>query len=666
MVSEVLIDPIAVAEPNLKVAVRRPENYQAEAIEALGSIGGEIVLGVQSNRANRAVEQNVQTYQAVAEAKRRGATYDPETNSMTGGNIDQELQRQLEDVRTRSDETFRGIALATEQGAYHGGKQTELAIENSIRKLVSQTPGFEREIRGTAASVLGYDPTGFAIRQILDIDDPRDQTRNENPYLKTYFDIRAALPLLNQVQGVDMTEAEIDKVASGSARRQLNNDVLTTKLENGDLTADEAATAFINNTASPLQLYIGSFSQRAASGNLDSKLSNNDSKILSADMMKFRDQEFEKIIQNASKGGNFVSSTQRKKLKEEWDARWNPTIELVGNLTKTKFLEENLKEISLLTEVQGWDMAPEVMFMKNAFGDTIAGTMIEIMNNVNTEEQASLLYKHYPWLNNTVARKGKDGVVKDLSNRARAILEGVQTNEDGSSTSTGEPELDAQYDALVIQELWGDSVRSGDKRATSELFGRISENQPETALSLVAADKNSFNYLNPEQRTNVAAQSGLLVTETAKLVAQEGYILRLSSSEEVLNRTFLPNQRDSSLYKQRASVIGAGRFEVFDRDGNLAKFAQDFTTRLNTEVVPIMSRPQWLQIFSGQTGYTFEDFAREATNVSEKLSDQERIIYLESEIGYLNRRKEQGAFKVDSSIQEYQKELESLRGTASE
>ena len=360
MANEVLIDPIATETPDGRITIRDGDRAKARAIEAAGNITGDAISGYQQGKARKAVETSTESFQAIAEAKSLGGYYNEDLGGYmfpegTDPEKSQQLITQLENVRKKAKDEFKAIALASEQGVYHGSMQTRLEIERKIRNLSSQTPGFSEEIRRTAASVLGYDPTGFAIRQILDIDKPDDSAPEETKWVKNRREKMDWIRAQALTSGTPISEAAIESEATRLTNIEFQNEITQSRVAAGDMNADIASTKML--TLTPMEALWGVIQRKSAEQGEGFNLS--DVNILRAELTKERDRQFAALVQASTANGQYpMSSKAQDDLFNRLDRRYQEVIKELPNLTQNNFLKDNLENVTLLSQVEGWNVAP--------------------------------------------------------------------------------------------------------------------------------------------------------------------------------------------------------------------------------------------------------------------------------------------------------------------
>ena len=101
------------------------------------------------------------------------ASFDPSKQQVIPGlNLPPDLQNRLLEVKKQAGKAFSAIAQGVAQGATTRSAAA-IALESKVRELVNETPGFGPEIRAMATKLAGFDPSGYVLRQILDVNVPK-------------------------------------------------------------------------------------------------------------------------------------------------------------------------------------------------------------------------------------------------------------------------------------------------------------------------------------------------------------------------------------------------------------------------------------------------------------------------------------------------------------
>lgn len=683
MANEVLIDPIATSSPDGRITIRDSDRSKARAIEAAGEFTGEAISGYQQGRALRAIDEETESFQAIAGAKSLGGKYDKDLGIYSfPENADydkvQKISEQIGKVRKRAEKEFKEIALATEQGVYHGAMQARLEIERRIRNLSSQTPGFSEEIRRTAASVLGYDPTGWAIRQILDVDKPEEAEVEETKWVKRRREIRDGLSISRQAGGSTLSDEALDQEATRLTNIEIQNELISSRVAAGDLSADAATTKLLSTT--PLESLWGIVQRKYAEQGEGFTFS--DVGIMRTELLKEKDREVAAIIRLATNNGQFtLSGKAQDDLIARVDRKYEELINELPNLMQNNFLKDNLENVALLSQVQGWQVAPEISFYKAAWGDTIANLLVELQADVVNEGQFSLLVQKYPQLFATGGSQDPGNFLTNLSKRARAVIGGQQVDEKGNSTSTGNPVLDEQLDRVIILEGLNKAKQAGNKEGYQEFFGKISENNPEDSLAVVASDPAAFTMLSNDQKKSVGAQVNTLALNSAETLMDMGYSLRWVPKDEYIDSevegVFGEGRREFKRKKLGKQVTTEGVF-VAERDPNLDSSvftwdsdAQEALDTLNMYAVPIMQDGKWRQYTSPDGRFTnVGDWATQFATTSQIIRAERKLEEASAEFQkveastpagvYAKATREREMKRLQGLVDRYTKELMSI------
>lgn len=653
MANEVISNPIPVDMADPRITVVDGDRSTARAIEAAGEFTGDAIRGYQVGKAKDALSDVTETFSVVGEMRDRGVTYNPVTGGLEGEQVDAALAEQVNRVRSKSEQAFKSIALASEQGMYGASRQATLEIEKRIRQLSAQTPGFEDEIRRTAASVLGYDPTGFAIREILDQEKPDDRPEKLDPYTQAYKDAKDWLTNRSLLGGTSLSPQQIEAQARDIADRKFQNDTLKDAQTSGSLNADQAATEYMKLEHPVLSKLWAKHRDLSATGQ---GLDFSSVQSLTQELNRMADQEVANLVDKATQGGSGIMSIEaRSNLEKSVRDKYNRVIESLPSMVENNFMEKNLEKMAFLAEYKMWDRAEDIMILKNGAGEAIASTFIEVMANAVDDGHNSLLIQRYPWLREFVMDKsGKESFFKDASKRALELFQGSTVTPSGESTSTGNPERDTQIDQFVIEQTMNAAKKTGDKQLYQEQLEALYTNKPDAALSLVANDPDSFSFLNDEQRVRVGEQITTLGFELSQQLAADKILIKWAPREFVIDTVvgdFGGPGYQARKRRRAEQEYQTGRFVAVETDGTPVTAyifgLQEELDRLNNEAVKIMSDPRWVRRVTGRDGGSIDTWAKQFERASE-------VFVITSEME-----------DIDQRLEEYSEKLPSLRAAQS-
>lgn len=513
MAREVLMGDIGVATADPRVAITRADMSGPNAVEALGAIGGEVVQGVQTGRALKGVQEDVERFEAITSAQEAGAQIDPNTGEIVGGEVDLALQTRLRQVRSTGEQKFREIALANEQhGTYSGSMMARLHTEKTIRELSMQTPGFEDEIRRTAASVLGYDPMGFGMRQILDVAAPKQGPQTE---WEKFVD-RADM-YMRQWNHTNPVNSQID--IDEAVRRLSNIDLKATQnkmydemKKEGQVTAEQVLTNYQGNNDD----FLRKLAQRAVEGGIDSREATDYQNLIQTIKM----EEYNQMVADAKRNPSTrLTDDLTSQFRKAVDEKWGMAETLVQNNTITKMAVDRVAQFEALSKEHMAVVAPGLaMLSMGITNQAVAAKMADILFSVGSEQQARTWLQNFPQLrailrDNEKPMESIDWAARELFGLAQRPGAVPPNPEDAARLKK----------ALTSSMYFGEGMSKKDR---SDFVEGLGETAPDFQVALVAADPNSFSNLTPEARQSVAAQQA---SEARTLIRDIDQVINVGS-----------------------------------------------------------------------------------------------------------------------------------------
>lgn len=596
---------VAAADP--RVAIPRADMSGPQAIEALGEIGGNIISNVQQGRTSRAVSDVADSFSIALKSADQGIQYDelgnptPETVSQASD----ELQTRLNQVQGDATARLRRISLATEQGKYHGSLATRIEMEKEVRQLMSQTPGFEREIRQTAASVLGFDPTGAAIRQLLDIQAPAPKALTEIDKFEQEVDLTVRQYIS---VGINVSRATVHQIMSQAALRGRTNAMIQAQVEQGNLSSDQAIDALLDGeTVSPFAQALAKIGVDKANGVVRGW---EDTTNMIRSVEAAEQASLQQMLKDAKKFGGVISPAAQRKI-EEWNtSRYAPIKQLFEEESLVSTLTNKFEQVEMLTKAAGWEMAPEIMFMNTAFGPQITGTLIDIMANSMTTGGFSMLSQYFPVLTSLFGRDSlsKGSAVPTIGTIARRILDGDTSVVVGPNGRVLSDEDTAALEAEAANSLLNGAETKEDYTAVIE---KLKSNRPRLALAQLSKDPNSFSQITPQERGNVKS---FLITDRANILSSVVSTVdandQLTLDPETGTIVSAKDAERPSLRKVVQGMTGAGG--AFNMSGNRATPNapnSGAVVSLNHHL-ELLKNPQWRQYLMPNTN-SYEDAANQ-------------------------------------------------------
>lgn len=513
MANEVMIGNIGVAPADPRVAVSQPDRAAANLISSAGELAGEAVQGYQLGRTERAMRQAAQGYDVASRLTEAGAKFDPETGEVVNQQeiaekIDADLAAQIAAVEETSSIAFSKIKAGMEQGRgeggnpYAGGVATaSLYIENEIRKIAALTPGFEDVVRKTARDVLGFDPTGFGIRNILQV--PKQADSNENPRIKGMREEAEARVWRANVNGINLSMEDALRQVTAEDSRRTMKESLAMEIETGNLTSDAATTEYFQTLANPmLNLLEGTIAAiDPDSGQTFGNMNGADrTQLMKNQQAAMREQEYNEAVafarQAALSNGGRLTNQDLTRIREQTDRRWQGMDTVIDTMSRAAYAERWADELAKMANLQAWAVAPLIKFLNEGFNESIGLEFVKAMANTGSNSQLRLLIDRSDVLSQ-ITGGGDASLTSSLVGQTLNDVFNGQI-----PVITGDPVIDKDFTKEVVADLWKNSGNNPEGRR--QIANELSSVQPEMAYAMFIADPSEFGkYLSPESFKNM-------------------------------------------------------------------------------------------------------------------------------------------------------------------
>lgn len=648
MAREVILNPIGVAAADPRIAVPRADMSGPNAVEDIGAIGGEVIQGVQTGRAIKGVQEDVERFEAVSSAQEAGAQIDPDTGEIVGGNFDLAIQQRLQEVRAKGAQKFKEIALANEQrGIYAGSMMARLHTEKTVRDLAMQTPGFEDEIRRTAASVLGYDPMGFGMRQILDVAAPKQRPMTEwDKTLDRADNYMRQWNHTHDINGqIDMNEA-VRRVSNLDLKAAQNKMYDELKRE-GQVTAEQVLTNYQGNKDD----FLTKLTQRAVEGGIDVKEAANLQNLVQI----LKAEEYNQLVADAKRNPSTrLTEDLTSQFRKAIDDKWAIAETLVQNNTITKIATDRVAQFQALSQEHMAIVAPGLaMLSMGITNQAVAAKMADIMFSVGSEQQARTWLQNFPELRAILRDNEKP--MESIDRAARELFGLAQR--DGAPA--GNPRETAAVKRALATTLYG---KATSKEERSALINDLGNSAPDYQLALVSADPNSFNNLTPEARQSVAAQQA---TEARNLIRDIDQTINVGSFFEKNPSSDMRIEIDpetGKLIPYRRAGLGKTRDQWVRADEGIAGVKIPAIEAYNNIHRRLYANDQWRTFMLGDR-VTSPAQASEMMLIGAQIDNLDRQIdkTLSQESDLLQSRAGRGTGLSDEDVAAFNLDLTSVR-----
>jgi hypothetical protein len=565
MANEVMIGNIGVAPADPRIAVVQPDRSTANAIEAAGGFAGQAVQGFQQGRTERAIRQGAQAYDVAGKLVEAGAKFDPDTGELLNESeisdkINTDLAAQIAAVQETSAQAFSRVKAGMEQGrrsggnAYAGGvASASLYIENEIRKISALTPGFEDVVRQTARDILGFDPTGFGIRNILQVPKEADKA-DENPRIKEMRQEAEARVWRASINGINLSMEDALRQVTAQDSRATMRASLQGEIELGNLTSDAATTEYFQTLSNPLmnmlERTIAAIDPEGGStfGNMNSA----DRTVLMKNQQGLaREQEYNEAVAFARSAalanGGRLTNQDLTRIREQVDRRWQGMDTFIDAMSRSGHAERWADELAKMANLQAWSVAPVIKFLNEGFNESIGLEFVKAMANTGSNSQLKLLIDRSPAL--FQATGGGD----------RSVLTGLvgQTLQDvfggNNPVITGDPVVDRDFTREVVSDMWRRSSNNPEGRRA--IANDLTTVQPEMAYAMFLADPAEFGkHLTPESWSEMRSKFGTEVEMYSSSVSQ-GIIEQLDTARDPVGMAGFSGDTRLPLYERLNNAL---------------------------------------------------------------------------------------------------------------
>lgn len=567
MANEVLLGDLGVASPNPKIAVVDQDRSTANAIGVAGEIGGDIVSGIQRGRTRQAAEDIGDALNVAHGVKRAGGTFDPDT-----GEIDlpqartsreeernAEIRRQAAGVRKRSEDAFKKInrMVAQRGGSLQaGGAMARTLMEREMRNILSLTPGFEREVRQAASSVMGFDPTGGTMETLFNYRDPELEDAFD-PFTDTEVGKHAReLQVAALGVGTELTDQQALRMAGDDYLEAQQLDQLTRRAEMGTFSTGE----LLNDIYASDKNTLSSFMKKHAEMVLSS---GGTTGYDTQDFLATRDQWVNDKVQQAvgilRKGENIVSQEDESRIRQHYENISAPWARMVEAGNWNTIFADKKQTIENLMFKKGIEVAPELMTWSSAFGEGVTTKLLDAMDSVTNEAQYSLLQKRFPTLTAAFGDSRQE-FANGFGQAYRQILNGQRVN------VTGDPEADKALESVVVDEATNTSTPD----ETNDVFKQLGEKTPKLALSALSKKPQKFYELDTAGKTQfreIATTNMMnLVDQLASVANETGRPLEIHGAAAMTDEA----QRDAIQRRQEGGIHGFTTGRRFSGETRLA------------------------------------------------------------------------------------------------
>lgn len=439
----------------------------AQGVKAAGQIGGQTIKDVQEKRVERVLSQIGDVTSVLGSASEAGAVFGSEGEvKLPEG--DSELQKHVDRVNATAHDRFSRIAAAVSQGAMPQ-QAAALEAESAVRELVNQTPGFGNEIRQKARDLLGFDPTGFALRQIFNISGGSSKAKTalekqqEKAHAIAVGMAQVGRPVPEEVVQGALAQAEFEDVRTKLANSRLQTNAITSDEWLQELLIERGPDmgSMLVNIAESTK--AGGVADPEAMANAAIQQRESDKRLMRVEIGKLGGVAPEKLAQYDAR----------------IDAMYQPVLDQIKNNDMSALLDKHWADIVNGYRLRGNKTAPRLTFLNAAFGPQLAGQVFSLLTTVEDPKQRQLITSFDPLLGELL--DNGELTQKDLGDKVEKHV---------TKTLKGEP-LDEED--VKVRPITEGMLNDPKNRAakTAYVLGLGNQGSPIRAASIIALDLRS-------------------------------------------------------------------------------------------------------------------------------------------------------------------------------
>jgi hypothetical protein len=400
----------------------RPTTHQAELLSTVAGVASQAIGGVQNYRLKSDVQESADVATAISGAvAEKGKDVFNKEGALNTEGLSPDLQKQIARVQANAGDKFKRIASAVRQGAA-SADAAALETEATVRQLISQTPGFGREIKDLARELVGFDPTGFALRKILDISSTKS-TR-----------VTAQMKRVEEAQVMQDGLARVGKSVSmdtllgNLALRDsltLERETLDSQLDLNTLSLDQwAQKSFVERGVDLNQTMLKVVAMGADGGITDNR------QYVNAVIAQREEDKSTFRAEIAAKGG--MRPEAAAAVESRIDAMYAPIVKSINDNKLGDVLADKINLIAKLNQMWGKQATPRLTRIIDAYGPQIGGQLLEMMSNIADPAQFELVYQFDPGLKAIVqgGQATQQDVADGVESVVNKVINGDQITED--------------------------------------------------------------------------------------------------------------------------------------------------------------------------------------------------------------------------------------------
>lgn len=297
---------------------------------------------------------------------------------------DPSLVRSISDTFLSSKKEFERLKHGLAQGAL-SQTHVNIATEALLKEAIGNMPALAPELRRYAATELGFDPTGSALRAAIGATIPKEEEKN--PVLKKIEDTAEAFAATT---GGD--PATIRRLMGQNLLLVEESDLVTRQAVLGNANADKIA----QKTAQESQAHISDFTADIVELVNTNQLTNPGQ--VKVQMLARQQAHRQALMDRFNKAGIRLDQTELKKHMDNVDAQWASIQQIVDTGNFAEITSTNVKGLTNAMTIAAYDVWGDVAMANLAGGQAAVDHMLLTLDKFNSPEQLALLKQTDPAL----------------------------------------------------------------------------------------------------------------------------------------------------------------------------------------------------------------------------------------------------------------------------
>lgn len=350
-----------------------PDTTTAQAISAAGSFAGEQIKVARKEE----LQNELQTLGQEAFAAKQG--------------------RELEVTTDR----FKRLQAAKEQGAV-SDTFLKIEAEKVLKEVIDKNPGFAPELRQSAASILGFDPTGSEIKSLFQL----GAGKAEKTATDKMMDQARALAAGNS----GLTEETAFQLIQKAQIGKLQAEAVTNNATIGKASADQVFSTFSGNADAFVTSAIQDVNQQVAeNGGVKTP------EMYLGALTKQKQALMADFRTSITQSGITLAPDKLREYQSQLDAQFADIEELAAEGTFDKILQRQTNSVGNAVALTGFEFYGDLAAINKAAGGAATAEYVKALSNLSNPKMFELLKSQSPGL----ARISKDPAALQTALSAR-------------------------------------------------------------------------------------------------------------------------------------------------------------------------------------------------------------------------------------------------------